>query len=130
AASLSVFDRLTPRFQVFDLPFLFPSIEAVERFQQSEVGQSLLSSLEHIDILGLTYWHNGMKQISGPRPLVRPEDAAGLRFRVMESDVLQAQIEALGGHPQKMAFAEVYQALQSGTVDAQENTWSNIYSSR
>ena len=48
----------------------------------------------------------------------------------MESDILQAQIEAIGGSPQKMAFGEVYQALQTGTVDAQENTWSNIYSSK
>jgi C4-dicarboxylate-binding protein DctP len=48
----------------------------------------------------------------------------------MESDILQAEIEAIGGSPQKMAFGEVYQALQTGTVDAQENTWSNIYSSK
>ena len=71
-----------------------------------------------------------MKQFSGPRPIITPQDAAGLKFRVMESDILQAQIEAVGGSPQKMAFGEVYQALQTGTVDAQENTWSNIYSSK
>jgi len=130
AASFSVFDRLTKRFQVFDLPFLFPDIQAVERFQQSPVGQTLLDALEDQGILGLGFWHNGMKQVSGPRPLVLPGDAAGLKFRVMESDVLQAQVLALGGSPQKMAFGEVYQALQTGTVDAQENTWSNIYSSR
>ena len=71
-----------------------------------------------------------MKQFSGPRPLIEPDDARGLKFRVMESDILQAEIEAIGGSPQKMAFGEVYQALQTGTVDAQENTWSNIYSSK
>ena len=49
---------------------------------------------------------------------------------MVESDLVQAQIEAIGGSPQKMAFGEVYQALQTGTVDAQENTWSNIYSSK
>ena len=77
------------------------------------------------------FWHNGMKQFSGPRPLDRARTMrAGLKFRVMESDILQAQIEAIGGSPQKMAFGEVYQALQTGTVDAQENTWSNIYSSK
>jgi C4-dicarboxylate-binding protein DctP len=48
----------------------------------------------------------------------------------MESDVLQAQIEAIGGNPQKMAYGEIYQALQTGAIDAQENTWSNIYSSK
>ena len=71
-----------------------------------------------------------MKQFSGPRPLIEPDDARGLKFRVMESDIIQAEIEAIGGSPQKMAFGEVFQALQTGTVDAQENTWSNIYSAK
>src|SRR5688572_8234311 len=130
ATSLSLFDRLTPKFQVFDLPFLFPNIEAVERFQASPAGRELLTTLTEHGILGLAFWHNGMKQLSGPRPLLEPGDARGLKFRVMESDILQAQIEAIGGSPQKMAFGEVYQALQTGTVDAQENTWSNMYSSK
>jgi C4-dicarboxylate-binding protein DctP len=130
AVSFSVFDRLTSKFQVFDLPFLFPNLEAVERFQRSADGQALLGALEHHGILGLAFWHNGMKQITGPRQLVHPADAAGLKFRVQESDLLQAEIEAIGGSPQKLPFGEVYQALQTGTVDAQENTWSNIYSSK
>jgi C4-dicarboxylate-binding protein DctP len=130
ATSLSVFDRLTPRFQVFDLPFLFPDLEAVERFQASPAGRELLTALVDDGIQGLAFWHNGMKQFSGPRPLLHPADARGLTFRVMESDILQAEIEAIGGSPQKMAFGEVYQALQTGTVDAQENTWSNMYSSK
>ena len=130
ATSLSVFDRLTTRFQVFDLPFLFPDLAAVERFQQSPAGQTLLTALAAQGMMGLTFWHNGMKQLGAPRALRRPEDAAGLKFRIMESDVLQAQIQAFGGSPQKMAFSEVYQALQTGTVDAQENTWSNTYSSK
>jgi C4-dicarboxylate-binding protein DctP len=130
AVSFSVFDRLTSKFQVFDLPFLFPSLTAVERFQASPVGGALLGALEDRDMLGLAFWHNGMKQITGPRPLVHPADAAGLKFRVQESDLLQAEVEAVGGSPQKLPFGEVYQALQTGTVDAQENTWSNIYSSK
>jgi C4-dicarboxylate-binding protein DctP len=130
ATSLSVFDRLTAKFQVFDLPFLFPDLAAVERFQAGPAGRGLLAALEGHGITGLGFWHNGMKQFSGPRPIIAPQDAAGLKFRVMESDILQAQIEAVGGSPQKMAFGEVYQALQTGTVDAQENTWSNIYSSK
>jgi C4-dicarboxylate-binding protein DctP len=130
AVSVSVFDRLTKRFQLFDLPFLFPDMAAVERFQQAPAGRGMLDALDEHGMLGLAFWHNGMKQLSGPRPLVHPADAAGLKFRVMESDILQAQIEAVGGSPQKMAFGEVYQALQTGTVDAQENTWSNIYSSK
>jgi C4-dicarboxylate-binding protein DctP len=130
AVSLSLFDRLTQKFKVFDLPFLFPNLEAVERFQASPAGREMLTALVDDGILGLQFWHNGMKQFTGPRPMITPDDARGLKFRVMESDILQAEIEAIGGSPQKMAFGEVFQALQTGTVDAQENTWSNIYSSK
>ncbi|MCJ7592298.1 MAG: DctP family TRAP transporter solute-binding subunit [Woeseiaceae bacterium] len=130
AISLSKLDRLTHKFQIFDLPFLFPDLPAVERFQASDYGQGLLRSMVDSKLLGLSFWHNGMKQFSGPAPMRTPESAKGLKFRIMESDVLQAQILQIGGNPQKMAFAEVYQALQTGAVDAQENTWSNIYSSK
>ena len=54
----------------------------------------------------------------------------GLKFRIQQSDVLEAQFRALGANPQKMAFAEVYQALQTGVVDGQENTWSNIWTQK
>ena len=130
ACSLSKFDRLTNVYQVFDLPFLFPGLDAVERFQAGEAGQALLGELTDRGYLALGFWHNGMKQLSGPHPLRQPEDARGLKFRIMQSDVLQAQVEAIGGSPQKMALGEVYQALQTGAVDAQENTWSNMWSSK
>ena len=71
-----------------------------------------------------------MKHFGGPVPIQHPEDGDGLKFRIMESDVLEAQIKAMGGNPQKMAFGEVYQALQTGAIDAQENTWSNNYSQK
>jgi C4-dicarboxylate-binding protein DctP len=130
ATTLSVFDRLTDRFQVFDLPFLFRDLAAVERFQRGATGQALLRTLDERNIHGLAFWHNGMKQFSASVPLRTPDDARGLTFRIMESDVLQAQIQAIGGSPQKMAYSEVYQALQAGTVDAQENTFSNMWSSK
>ena len=130
AVSLSKLDRLTHRFQIFDLPFLFPDLPTVERFQASPDGRVLLDSMIDKGILGLAYWHNGMKQFGGPVAMRSPSAAEGLKFRIMESDVLQAQVLQIGGNPQKMAFGEVYQALQTGAVDAQENTWSNMYSSK
>ncbi len=131
APSLSKFDRYTKKIQIFDLPFLFDDIEAVDRFQASPAGQSLLTSMKNRGLIGLGYWHNGMKQLSTNRDkLVRPDDAKGLKFRIQASDVLEAQFRALGANPQKMAFSEVYQALQTGVVDGQENTWSNIYSQK
>jgi C4-dicarboxylate-binding protein DctP len=130
AISLSKLDRLTTRFQVFDLPFLFPDLPTVERFQASPEGLDLLESMSDKGLRGVAFMHNGMKQFGGPVAMNSPDAAKGLKFRVMESDVLQAQILQIGGNPQKMAFGEVYQALQTGAVDAQENTWSNIYSSK
>ena len=130
AVSLSKFDRLTRKFQLFDLPFLFNDLTAVEQFQATAQGQKLLDATSKQGIKGLAFWHNGMKQFGGPVPMRTPADAQGLKFRIMESDVLQEQINTIGGNPQKMAFGEVYQALQTGAVDAQENTWSNMYSSK
>ena len=127
APSLSKFEKFTKKFRVFDLPFLFENVAAVDRFQQGEFGQALLDSMQKRGLQGLAYWHNGMKQFSANKPLLLPSDAKGLKFRVQPSDVLVAQMEALGANPQKMAFSEVYGALQTGVVDGQENTWSNIY---
>jgi len=126
APSLSKFDRYTKKIQVFDLPFLFDDIESVDHFQSGPAGQDLLKSMTNRGLIGLAYWHNGMKQLSTNRDkLQRPDDVKGLKFRIQASDV-----RALGANPQKMAFSEVYQALQTGVVDGQENTWSNIYSQK
>lgn len=127
APSLSKFEKFTKQFRLFDLPFMFKNIEAVDAFQSGPEGQALLDSMQRRGLQGLAFWHNGMKQMSANKPLVAPTDANGLKFRVQSSDVLVAQMEAIGGSPQKMAFSEVYGALQQGVVDGQENTWSNIY---
>ena len=130
APSLAKFGKYTKQLQIFDLPFLFTDIAAVDRFQSSKQGQTMLDSLEKKGIKGFGYLHNGMKQLSANVPLALPSDAKGLKFRIQASDVLEAQFKAVGGNPQKISFAEVYQALQTGVVDGTENPWSNIYSKK
>lgn len=127
APSLSKFEKFTKKFRIFDLPFLFENVAAVDRFQNSADGEKLKNSMKRRGLKGLAFWHNGMKQMSANKPLIKPEDAKGLKFRVQASDVLVAQFKQLGANPQKMAFKEVYGALQTGVIDGQENTWSNIY---
>jgi C4-dicarboxylate-binding protein DctP len=127
APSLSKFEQFTKVFRIYDLPFMFKNVEAVDAFQKSEAGQAMKESMTRRGLLGLEFWHNGMKQMSANKPLNLPSDAAGLKFRVQPSDVIKAQMEAIGVSPQPMAFSEVYGALQTGVVDGQENTWSNIY---
>ncbi|MGB6154671.1 MAG: TRAP transporter substrate-binding protein [Castellaniella sp.] len=131
APSLAKFDRYTKKLQIFDLPFMFDDVAALDRFQASPDGQELLNAMKSKGIQGLAYWHNGMKQMSSNQDsLVRPEDIKGLKFRIQSSDVLEAQFRQLGANPQKLSFAEVYQALQTGVVDGAENPWSNIYSQK
>ena len=127
APSLSKFEAFTKQFQIFDLPFMFKNIEAVDAFQNSETGQAMKQSMSRRGLLGLEFWHNGLKQFSANKPLTLPGDVAGLKIRVQPSDVIVAQMEALGASAQPMAFAEVYGALQTKVVDGQENTWSNVY---
>ncbi len=127
APSLSKFEEYTKKYRVFDLPFLFKDVDAVDRFQNSETGQALKDAMARRGLQGLQFWHNGMKQLSANKPLIVPGDAEGLKFRVQASDVLVAQFEQLGANPQKMSFKEVYGGLQTKVIDGQENTWSNIY---
>ena len=130
APALSKFERFTKQLQLFDLPFLFADMEAVETFQQSEKGQALLTSMESKGLIGLGYLHNGMKQLSSSKPIKLPADAAGLKFRIMTSDVLAAQFQALKAIPLKKPFSEVFTLLQTKAIDGQENTYSNIYSQK
>ena len=127
APSLSKFEKFTKKYRIFDLPFMFEDINAVDQFQNSKTGKDLKNAMVRKGLKGLAFWHNGMKQMSANKPLVEPGDAEGLKFRVQSSDVLVAQFRQLGANPQKMAFKEVYGALQTKVIDGQENTWSNIY---
>lgn len=130
APSLAKFDKYTKKIQIFDLPFLFDDIEAVQRFEQSGAGKSLLKSMEEKGITGLGYWNNDLKQLSANKELREPKDARGLKFRVQNSEVLDAQFKALKAVPRKMAFGEMYQGLQTGVVNGAENPYSNIYSQK
>ena len=130
APSLAKFEHYTKQLQVFDLPFLFDDMAAVDRFQNSPEGQKLLTSMTDKGITGLAYWHNGLKQLSANKPLLEPKDARGLKFRVQASAVLEEQFKAVRANPRKMSFAEVYQGLQTGVVNGAENPYSNIYSQK
>ncbi|SDI32359.1 DctP family TRAP transporter solute-binding subunit [Alloyangia pacifica] len=130
APDVGKFDAYTQKLQVFNLPFLFDSTEAVQAFTETEQGEEILMSMEGSGIIGLGWIFNGMRQFSANRPLVEPRDAAGLKFRATTSEVTEAMIAALDATPQALAFAEVYGALQTGVVDGQENTWSNIYTGK
>ncbi len=128
APSFTKFRKFSRTIQVFDLPFLFENIDAVHRFQQSEAGQKLLSSMESRGIKGLSYWDNGMRVISADRPLLKPSDLKGLTLRIEPSYVFQRQYARLGAIATPMPFKRLPDALRVGVVDGYENAWSNILS--
>ncbi|MFG3694044.1 TRAP transporter substrate-binding protein [Stutzerimonas stutzeri] len=130
APAPSKLEQYTKQLQLFDLMFLFDDVAAAQRFQQSGKGKAMLKSMEDKGITGLAYWLNGMRQFTANKPLREPGDARGLKFRVQPSDLQAAQYSALRAVPRKMAFAEIYQGLQTGVVNAQDNPWSNIYSQK
>jgi len=130
APALSKFEKFTKKLQIYDLPFLFRDMAAIDRFQQGPYGQNLLKSMTKKGLLGLGYLHNGLKQMSSNDALRLPGDAKGKKFRIMQSDVLAAQFETLDAVPLKAPFSEVFTLLQTKAIDGQENSWSNIYSKK
>lgn len=131
APSLAKFGPLGVReFEVFDLPYILPTKEALRKITEGPVGKKLFAKLEPKGITGLAYWDNGFKIMSANRPLHVPADFRGLKMRIQSSKVLEAQIRALGAIPQVMAFSDVYQALQTGVVDGTENPPSNMYTQK
>src|SRR6187455_2432207 len=116
--------------EVFDLPYILPDLKTLRKVTDGPLGKKLLGLLDSKGMTGLAYWDNGFKMMSANKKLVAPADYKGLKFRIQSSKVLEAQFRTLGAIPQVMAFSEVYQALQTGVVDGQENTPSNIYTQK
>jgi C4-dicarboxylate-binding protein DctP len=117
-------------FEVFDLPYILPDLKTLRKVTDGPLGGRLLKLLDAKGMTGLAYWDNGFKQMSANKKLLTPADYKGLKFRIQSSKVLEAQFRTLGSIPQVMAFSDVYQALQTGVVDGQENTWSNMYTQK
>jgi C4-dicarboxylate-binding protein DctP len=113
-------------FEAFDLPYLFDDMETARKVTQGPVGKAMLAHLSDKGIEGLAFWDNAFKQMTANKPLRKPEDFRGLKIRIQSSKVMDAQFRALGANPQVLAFSEVYQALQTGVVDGQDNPYSNI----
>lgn len=129
APSLAKFGPLgISEFELFDLPFLFVDIDAVHKLTKGPVGLALFDTLEPRGITGLAYWDNGFKIMSATRPLRVPEDFSGLPMRIQSSQVIAAQMEALGAIPRVMTLSETREALETGWVEGTENAPSNMLS--
>lgn len=115
-----------PAFQIVDMPFLFKDEDAWVRFVDGEAMKKLYQTLEQYNMKVMTTWLGGFKQFTANKPLRKPEDFAGLKFRTQSGMLLEEQFKALNTAAVPLPFAEVYVALQQGVVDGQENTLNNI----
>ncbi|MBW2148741.1 MAG: TRAP transporter substrate-binding protein [Deltaproteobacteria bacterium] len=117
---------LQPAFQIFDLPFLFPDKEFFYRLANGKFGEAIYKPLLKKNIVGFSFWESGFKQFTGNFPIHSPDDYKGHKIRVMPAPVIREQFKALGASPVPIDFHELYNALQQGVVDGQENPLTTI----
>jgi C4-dicarboxylate-binding protein DctP len=117
-------------FEVFDLPYVFTDLDAVERVTQGAVGKGLLRKLDSRGMVGLAYWNGGFKVMSGNKPITTPNDLIGMRMRIHASRVLDMQMDTLGATPLTIDAGDVYMALKNGLVDGTESTLANFRARR
>jgi tripartite ATP-independent transporter DctP family solute receptor len=113
---------LIKEYAIFDLPYLVTSYKDADVLLDGPVGQQLTAKLDAIGLVGLAYWENGFRHFTNSkRPVTKLEDFAGLKTRVIQNPVFIETFKAFGANPVPMAFTELYGALESRAVDAQEN---------
>ncbi|MGG7618387.1 TRAP transporter substrate-binding protein [Bacillus coreaensis] len=119
--------QFVPKFNVFDLPFLFPNSEVAYEVLDGKIGTDLLAELESQNVIGLNYWENGFRHLTnGVKEVKTPDDVKGLKIRTLENDLHMDIWSELGANPTPMAFTELFAGLQQGVVDGQENPVGNV----
>lgn len=122
---------MVKEFGVFDLPFLFNSEKEADAVLDGQLGQDLLKKLEAKGLVGLVYWENGFRNMTNSkRPIVRAEDMQGIKLRVMQNQIALGVFNTLGANAVPMPFSELFTALETRTVDGQENPITTIQSSK
>lgn len=116
---------------VLALPFIFRSIAHARSVFDGLPGRKILDAMQSRGLKGLCYYDSGARSFYNTvRPIVTPDDIAGLKIRVQNSDIYVAMVQALGANPTPIPYGEVYQALIQGVVDGAENNWPSYESSR
>lgn len=127
SASTTTLAGIVKEFGVFDFSFLFANEREADAMLDGPIGKRLLERLPAHGLVGLAYWENGFRNVTNSkRPITKPEDLAGLKIRVMQNPVYLETFKAVDANPVPMAFGELFTALETKTVDAQENPYSII----
>lgn len=114
---------------LFDLPFLVNDDEGLKRLLDGEVGSEVLATLDANNLKGMAMWGAGFRHMTNNiRPITGPDDLRGIKMRTLQAPAILATYRAYGANPTAMAYTEVYNGLQQGVVEGQENPFANIYS--
>jgi tripartite ATP-independent transporter DctP family solute receptor len=114
--------NFTKAFMVFDLPFIIKDRKKAYAWMDGPEGKRILDSVLDKNMVGLSIWENGFRHLTNSRrAVVKPEDAKGLKIRLMENPIHLATFKTLGAYPTPMPFGELFTAMQQKTVDGQEN---------
>lgn len=129
--SLAPLNSIVPVTGVFSLPFLFRSTEHMRNVLDGPIGDEVLASLEPHGMIGLAFYDAGARSMYNTKHAIHsPADMAGMKIRVMNSDIFVDMIAALGANATPMGFGQVYESLALGTIDGAENNWPSFESSR
>lgn len=122
---------ITPEMALWDTPFLFNSGEEADQVLDGKTGQAIMHKLEDKGLVGLVYWENGFRNLTNSqKPVNGPEDFSGLKLRVMQNNVFLETFQRLGANAVPLPFSELFTALETKTVDGQENPYNTILSSK
>ena len=116
-------------FDLLSLLYLFDSFENWEEVIDGDFGQKmreLITEKTNNEFMVLGYYSSGVRNYYGKKPIYRPEDASGLNIRLQSSPVQQEFWQQAGANPVSVGWQELYQALNTGTVDAAENDMTNL----
>ena len=121
---------LGPFNQVPSLPYIFRSVDHMHKVMDGPVGQQILDAFSDHDLVGLAFYDGGSRSFyNSQRPITSMEDLAGMKFRVMQSDMFVDMVSALGANATPMPYGEVYSSIQTGVIDGAENNWPSYDSS-
>jgi len=118
-------------FGVFDLPFLFRNEREADAILDGPFGQKMAAKLQDKGLVGIVYWENGFRNLTNSkRPITRIEDLQGIKLRVMQNPLYIDMFNGFGANAVPLSFSELFTALESRTVDGQENPLNTIQSSK
>ncbi|SDJ65176.1 TRAP transporter substrate-binding protein [Aliiruegeria lutimaris] len=128
--SFGPFNNIIPESQIPSLPYIFRSVDHMHKVMDGDIGAEILGAFSDHDLIALTSYDAGSRSFyNSQKPITSMEDLAGMKFRVMQSDLFVDMVGALGANATPMPYGEVYSGIQTGVIDGAENNWPSYESS-